>query len=526
MQRLFRLAALTIAVLVVALAPTSAAADLLSSTVAFDQSLRLHPHLQYGAASEPDKKVRAIVQKVDPAADSGLIAAIIGAKVLEEFAFIGSFVIEAPLSHLPLLAADPGVAFVSPDGPVLGGDPGQQAEETDTESTVSESPEGESAEGRIDTGNLKTAYPFVVRATDAWNAPEFEVAGEGVTVAIVDTGVSDAHADLSGRVLAVNTNPRASHAGDTHGHGTHVAGIIAGYDASGTTGEYIGIAPTSRVIGVKIADDNGVARESDLIRGLQWVYEHREEHKIRAVNLSVRAGTPSSYVTSPTAAAAERLWFSGVVVVVAAGNEGAALGAGWYAPANDPYVITVGCLDDAQTRPFDDDSGCTFSSRGSTAEAHAKPDVVAPGRRIVSALASSSATLAEQFPGRITDDRYIRMSGTSMAAPVVTGAVALLLEEFPSLTPDQVKWLLGKTARTYPGQPDGAGLVDVYTALEQAASGNVESANQPLLRSGGRGPIDAPAVWTAAYWDAAYWDAAYWDAAYWDAAYWDGAYWD
>src|ERR687886_325218 len=142
----------------------------------------------------------------------------------------------------------------------------------------------------------------------------------------------------------------------------------------------------------------------------------------------------------------------------------------WYAPANDPFVITVGCLDDNQTAAPEDDSLCPISSRGVTQDGFAKPDLVAPGRKIESALSSGingqGSILAGEFPDRITaDGEHIRLSGTSMAAPQVTAAIALLLQRHGGLLPNQVRQLLVNTASTYPGQPDQAGVLNIPAAL-------------------------------------------------------------
>jgi serine protease AprX len=285
------------------------------------------------------------------------------------------------------------------------------------------------------------------------------------------------------------------------------------------------VAPKASSLTVKIADQNGMARESDLVRGLQWVYDQRSDQRIRVVNLSMTAATPSSYKTSPLAAAVEQLWLNGVVVVVAAGNRGGVADAMHYAPANDPFVITIGALDHNGTVDTRDDSLATFSGRGTTLDGHAKPEIVAPGRKIVAPLAAGS-TLAGQFPERIVDREYIRLSGTSMAAPVVAGVAALLLERYPSLTPNQVKWLLTQTANPYPGKADGAGVVDPVEALQLAAKGSVGQANQGLTPNSRLDSTTNSVVGGQAYWDQAYWDSAYWDQAYWDQAYWNSAYWN
>jgi serine protease AprX len=343
---------------------------------------RVHPQLRLGL-THADTSIRVIVKKTDSGTLNSVLALLVGGRVIEDFPFIDAFVLELPLSKLPLLGNDSRVGYISPDGAILRQD----------------APDG-------GTGALTTAYPATVGATQAWTDPSVGATGQGVTVAVIDTGVSNTHPDLAGRVTQVSVASSAT--GDIHGHGTHVAGIIAGNDPAGA---YRGIAPDASIIGVRIANDAGVARESDLIRGLEWVYNNRATYNIRIVNLSVTAAVPSSYLTSPTSAAAERVWRSGVVVVVASGNDGASADAGWHAPANDPYVITVGCTDDNGTTFLDDDSTCSFSSRGTTIEGQSKPDIAAPGRRIVSALTAPNAILAQTFPLLLRAERRGNVGG-------------------------------------------------------------------------------------------------------------------
>ena len=516
-----------------ALAPTVACALLASllgpaaagaapSNPSIDSTLKVHPLLHYGAQTEPNKLVRVIVQLANPEAHSDDLAKSVGGERAEDFKVIPASVLNVTQSAAVQLARNPDVRYVTLDGPTR-----KHAVLEAAEQTV------------IGTGALQTTYPFDVEAPAVWSgaAGGIPATGNGITVAVVDTGIDKHHNDfhMIHRVDGSKQNNLAHVDGDNYGHGTHVASIVGSRSADG---KYIGIAPDAKVLGVDVADDNGVAVESDLLRGLDWVYQHEKDQKIRVVNLSVGVGIPESYATSPIDAAVERLWHDGLVIVAAAGNMGAASDAVYYAPANDPFVITVGCLDDNGTPAPGDDTLCSISSRGRTEDGFAKPDVVAPGRKIVGALAAGheklQVALAQQYNDRVTPDgQHIRLSGTSMAAPVVSGIVALLLERFPSLTPDQVKSVLTSSAHTYSGQTDNAGAIDALAALRAAAAGTFSASNPGLANLPGLNPSAGVgsvawdgARWTSAVWDGGHWDAAYWDAGHWDAGHWDGGHWD
>ena len=322
---------------------------------------------------------------------------------------------------------------------------------------------------------LRQPLQVAVGADKAWRAG---LTGQGVGVAVVDTGIAgdlpDFFAGGQSRVIAsVVTNPCASDADDRVGHGTHVAGLIAGNSMNNAggrrlRGRYMGVAPRANLISVKVADDTGDTTVLDVINGLQFVVDHRAQFGIRVVNLSLSSTVAESYRTDPLAAAAEAAWFSGIVVVAAAGNDGGAPAATHYAPGNDPYVITAGALDDKGTSRLDDDEQAPWSSRGVTQDGFQKPDVVAPGTRLVAPLAPRG-NFAKLCRKCVIGRKYFRLSGTSMASAVVSGAAALLVERNPGLTPDQVKGALLGTVRAVRGQ----GLaIDAYAALATARSSN------------------------------------------------------
>jgi serine protease AprX len=361
----------------------------------------------------------------------------------------------------------------------------------------------------LDTSRLATAYPRSVYAVSSWPA----ATGAGVGVAVIDTGLDGrmldfAAADGSSRVVAsAVTNPDATTALDTYGHGTHVAGIIAGNGTNRlasdpVAGKYMGIAPRANLIAVKASDDAGGATILDAIYGLQFAVDHKVEFNIRVANLSLSSTVAESYRTDPLDAAVEAAYFSGIVVVAAAGNRGAADDAAWYAPGNDPFAVSVGAVDDQGTVLRSDDSYTAWSTLGRTQDGFAKPDIAAPGAHIVSTLAKGSA-FSQLCPSCVVDDTYMRLGGTSMAAPVVAGIAALVLERHPGWTPAQVKGTLLATARDIPGRVDEANAAAaVWTDTPASVSGQNITPNQ--LVDPTTGAID----YTRSSWGRSSWGSA------------------
>jgi len=301
-------------------------------------------------------------------------------------------------------------------------------------------------------------YPRVVKAHRVWRQG---ITGKGVTVAVLDSGVA-ADADLiapANRILASVNFADERLTSDPGGHGTHIAGIVAG-NGSRSGGEFVGIAPRAGIVDVRVLGRTGSGRISSVVRGIEWVLAHRSAYNIRVINLSFGAPAHLSYRADPLSAAVEIAWRRGLVVVAASGNDGPERDT-VVTPGIDPYVITVGATDDRGTVSRRDDMFAWFSAWGS-ADSNAKPDLVAPGRRLVSLRVPGSA-LDTLFPDRIVvaqnGSTYFRLTGTSMATGVVSGAAALLLQRRPNLTPDQVKALLVGTTQPY-GQDSGEGLPD------------------------------------------------------------------
>jgi serine protease AprX len=312
--------------------------------------------------------------------------------------------------------------------------------------------------------------------------------GGGVGVAIVDSGIS-AHRALDGKVVAaVSFVPGDPSTEDAYGHGTHIAGLIAGTASSNTTPLYrTGIAPGAHLINVRVLGREGAGYTSDVIAGIQWVLANRTRLRIRIVNLSLGHPVVESCAADPLCVAAERAVAAGLVVVASAGNAGKdehgrpVLGS-ISSPGNAPSAITVGALNTWGTVARGDDTITTYSSRGpSSVDMFLKPDVAAPGNKIVS-LEAAGSYLATRYPDQHVAgqgrDGYFRMSGTSMAAGLVSGGVALLLESTPLLTARQVKVTLQLTASSVPGE----GLMAAGTgAVNLAAARQMSSAVPSLL---------------------------------------------
>ena len=280
---------------------------------------------------------------------------------------------------------------------------------------------------------------------NVWNKYD----GSNVQVALLDSGVyphddlikanpSIVPANTGNRLLALTTNAAATDAIDHVGHGTHVAGILGGngYDSRG---QYVGVAPNSLVVSVKVSDDAGNVTEGDVINGMEWVYQANQHGlNIRVVNLSMSSTVATGYNYSALDAMAEKLWASGVTVVASSG-----VGAGGLVnpPGNDPYVITVGSIDDNYQPSLAQAVMASWSPYGTTQDGFQKPELVADGSHVVS-LAAPGSLLSGAHPDNVIAGNYFKMGGTSMAAPQVAGMVALMLQANPGMSNNRVKQVL------------------------------------------------------------------------------------
>ncbi len=354
--------------------------------------------------------------------------------------------------------------------------------------------------------------------------------GRGIDVALIDSGVTPVGGlDQPGKILngpdLSNEGGLANLAGlDTYGHGTHLAGIIAGDD-----GDMVrGIAPDSRIVSVKVAGATGETDIAQVIAGIDWVIEHRNDNglNIRVLNLSLGMPGVKTNQGDPLSAAVERAWDAGIVVVAATGNRGNDHG-GIDSPAVSPYVIAVGAHE------MYDSSGAQdwiapWSSGGNE---YRQPDVVAPGRSIMS-LRVPGSKLDQMYPSARVDGKYFLGSGSSQSAAVVSGFTAAMLSRYPTLTPDQVKHLLETRAVDFKDVEhyiDGAGKIDPkesIRSIKDALKAPVQDYPYALTTTGSTG-LSAPsgATWSGGTWNGATWSGGVWSGATWSGATWSGATW-
>lgn len=457
---------------------------ILSCSLAFPESAKVSKDLEGKNTSEP---VDVIVQyHRAPTALNHQKVLSRGGTFKRELGLINGRVYTVPAWAIKDLADDPDVVYVSPDRPLRG--------------TTNGNP---TAVNDFHTGTIN--------APAAWAQG---LNGTGVGVAIIDSGMINIP-DFNNQNVVYSENfvgGTSGSANDQFGHGTHVAGIIAGNGNKSTGSNYtytfMGIAPDVNIVNLRVLDQNGMGTDSQVIQAIQEAISLKTTYNIRVINLSLGRGVYESYTVDPLCQAVEQAWNAGIVVVVAAGNGGrdTAANTDGYgtitAPGNDPYAITVGAMNTMGTPSRTDDVPASYSSKGPTLwDQVAKPDLVAPGNLVIS-LYTAGLTLNQEVPGNeipnslyqvngnsTASDTYFILSGTSMAAPMVTGAVALMLQQTPSLTPDQVKARLMlsafkglqtastakdlSTGQVFNMQADlftvGAGYLDIQAALASTA---------------------------------------------------------
>ena len=417
------------------------------------------------------------------------------------------------------------------------------------------------------TTDLGSMYNLTkaIGAQDAWDMTDAQgrpITGKGVTVALVDTGIAPVEGlDTAGKVI---NGPDLSFDGqsdslrylDAYGHGTHMAGIIAGRDDSVTTAtldnpkEFVGVAPGASLLNMKVSSSEGTTDVSQVIAAIDWIVQHRNDNgmNVRVINLSYGTNTKQPYEIDPLAKAVENAWEAGIVVVAAAGNDG--VSKPLTMPAADPFVLAIGSSDNHGTATTADDTLSTFTNTG---DASRHPDLLAPGKSLVS-LRVPGSNVDQQHPEGLvagdTSGRLFRGSGTSQAAAVVSGAVALLLQAHPTLTPDQVKALLERSADPMPAESNvarGAGELNIARAIESPVPAAATVA-QTYPTSNGLGSLELSrgdthvvdkatgsvlagevdaygAPWDGSRWAAASTRGAAWTGGEWNSTRWSGDTW-
>ncbi|MFA4965770.1 MAG: S8 family peptidase [Thermoleophilia bacterium] len=420
-------------------------------------------------------------------------------------------------SEIAALAASDAVEYIVADNPVFGFD----------------------YRSSMDITNLTIGLGDVAAPGDG--GPD----GDGVTVAVLDSGVATTSDLGSSRIVGwkdfVNKKKLPY---DDAGHGTFVAGLIAGdgtaslpLESGGfATMQFRGVAPAADIVGIKVLDASGQGRASAVIAGIVWAIVHKDEYGIRVLNLSIGSNPVGPVEMDPVARAVEAAWKHGIAVVCAAGNEGDFGPGGILSPGNSPYVITVGASDTRQTASLGDDAVAAYSSVGpSLYDEYAKPDLVAPGNRLIS-LRVPGSYIDENVPENLipvasyapaapagTVPSYLMLSGSSTSAPVAAGAVALLLGQEPGLTPDDVKLRLLRTADPLAGADvyrQGAGLIDVDGALADEAIADGYTLSTDL--GDGTTILDAA---TYARWDERVWSRYGWTKFKWTKFKWSKFKW-
>ena len=375
-----------------------------------------------------------------------------------------------------------------------------------------------------------------IHAPTAWSRST----GAGVVVALMDSGIG-LNPDLSAGKVVTRVNFVADNATslDPAGHGTHLAGIIA---ANGET--FRGVAPDARLVDLRVLDKNGNGRLRDVVAAFDWLLKHRKTFGIGVLNLSIGTTQTSSYHADLLAALAEAAWFSGVAVVAAAGNDGP-VGGRVSTPGADPFVITAGSFDDQGTVAGQDDRESAFSSRGLTVDRFAKPDVLAPGRRVVSLRAIDSASRGEAAQtnskerGRVATSSlsfdptfYARMSGTSVSSAMVAGVAALVLSYHPDYSPTKIKGAVLGSGRGIAGSPrEAVEAPKALTATERNVNKDLLPSRllmQTLAKSGvtGSGTTWEGITWEGVTWEAITWESVTWEAVTWESVSWEGVMWE
>ena len=493
-------------------------------------------------SEEAPATVNVIIrQRPNAGLDLDALVQSVGGSVRQNLSLIKGVAATVPASAVDSLEAQPGVVEVTPDTSLTYDVPSQT---TTWSSSSSAFDFVEEDFGKTHGGSSFNSLTYdnlakVTGADEAWASST----GKGVDVALIDSGVVPVDgmgAVVNGPDLSFESQVPQVRYLDTFGHGTHLAGIING---KGT--DFKGIAPDARILNVKVAASNGAADVSQVIAAIDWVVQHRTDNGMNVRVLALAFGTDGvqPYTLDPLAYATEVAWRKGIVVVVSAGNRGNNV-TSLNNPATDPYVIAVGASEPHGTYTTGDDTVAEFSNRGN---ANRGVDVVAPGRSLVS-LRSAGSFVDQTYPEGRVGDRFMRGSGTSQSAAVVAGVAALILEDHPTYTPDDVKWVLKRTAKSLPladAQSQGAGAIDARKAVAQSIPSNTDT-SQKWTYSTGTGSLDGArgtykiskdgvvldgekdifgTAWDGVSWSGVSWSGVSWSGGTWNGVSWSGVSW-
>jgi serine protease AprX len=467
-------------------------------------------NLLSAARANPSNSFRVILQGAGARGEAGVVSAVraSGATVDRTLGTISGAAATVSGRQLQRLSSAKGIAAISLDRPVkLAG-----------------------------TGLFSNTQQWTsaVNTQRLWSSIWSGLLSNPPTIAVVDSGIQP-RLDFLGRLVrqvSIGNGVTTDTRGDAYGHGTFVAGI-----AADSLPGYTGTTPNAPLLSIDVMNDQGMALTSDVIAACDWIVQHKDQYNIRVANFSLHSTAPASVFWEPLDRAVEKLWFDGVTVVTASGNYGTG---GQptsipYAPGNDPFVITVGAADIAGTVSTSDDTAAPWSAWGYTYDGFAKPEISAPGRYLIGPSPTNS-TLTTSRPDAVVSTGYLQLSGTSFAAPIVSGAAAAILAAHPRWTPDQVKGALMLSAQATPAATPtslGVGLVDAWAATQVTSPPNPNLALDQFVGAdpnGGSLPVFNTSAWQATAlanptWDAAAWGSAAWGSAAWGSAAWGSAAW-
>ena len=501
-----------------------------------------------------DSRSVAVIVRGRPDTKLGLKHEVmrLGGTVQRDLAIINGFSATVPARALPRLRALPGLLSATRDSHIeaLG---------------ASYSP----------VSDLGSPYS-VTQMTGAQQYWKAGYTGKGVDIALIDSGVVPVDGltapgkVVNGPDLSLESQAPNLRYLDTFGHGTHMAGIIAGRANAAVAGSYdgdsqrfLGMAPDARLISIKVADAHGATDVSQVIAAIDWVVQHRNDpgFNIRVLSLSYGTDSTQYYGLDPLAFAAEQAVKAGILVVAAAGNDGFSHQGTLTNPAYDPHVLAVGAADSKGTFDLADDQVPSYSSTGDTGAGKKSrdPDLVAPGSHIVSLRAPGSYIDQTYGGSGLVTSSLFRGSGTSQAAAVVSGAAALVIQQRPGITPYQLKQLLTRTATSLKVTPaaQGKGELDLAKALTtptpigvstdllgtgngslDASRGSVRLADNGVTLSGEKDifglPFDSGAMallesagssWSGGFWNGSSWSGSSWSGSSWSGSSWSGSSW-